>query len=83
MSRRINPWRKFDGCSGISRSGRGFGEGCWMRSPPLPPLVRLDNTVRFGCVAVEHKVVLIQVSGCTDDLFKQVRGVEKDVKALF
>ncbi|KAG6682521.1 hypothetical protein I3842_13G146800 [Carya illinoinensis] len=49
----------------------GFGEWCRLKSPPLPAQVRLDSTVRFSCVGVGVKVVLIQVKGCIDDLLRR------------
>ncbi|KAJ1384119.1 Kelch-type beta propeller [Sesbania bispinosa] len=48
-------------CSG----GRGgaFGEWCRIKSPPLPAQVRVDTRMRFSCVGMGDKVVLIQVAG--------------------
>ncbi|PWA72543.1 galactose oxidase/kelch repeat superfamily protein [Artemisia annua] len=64
---------------GSRRVGFGFGEWCRLKSPPLPTQVRLDGTVRFSCVGVGEKVVLIQVMGCIDDLLRRsgrsTRGV--------
>ncbi|KAL7174442.1 hypothetical protein ACSBR2_033656 [Camellia fascicularis] len=47
------------------------GAWCRMKSPPLPAQVRLDSTVRFSCVGVENKVVMVQVMGCIDDLLRR------------
>ncbi|KAE9610654.1 putative F-box domain, kelch-type beta propeller [Lupinus albus] len=49
-------------CSG--RGGGAFGEWCRIKSPPLPALVRVDTRLRFSCVGMGEKVVLIQVGGC-------------------
>ncbi|KAL2941320.1 hypothetical protein RDABS01_029670 [Bienertia sinuspersici] len=72
------------------RKGEGggvFGEWCRMRSPPLPAQVRLDGTVRFSCVGVEDKVVLIQVMGCIDDLLRRsgrtIRGCKEGLVLIF
>ncbi|KAE8037335.1 hypothetical protein FH972_009929 [Carpinus fangiana] len=52
-------------------SNSGFGEWCRLKSPPLPAQVRIDSTVRFSCVGVGEKVVLVQVIGCIDDLLRR------------
>ncbi|XVF04886.1 hypothetical protein REPUB_Repub05bG0123700 [Reevesia pubescens] len=65
-------WR-FDGqrkCGGDSGS-EGFGEWCRMKSPPMPTQIRLDGTVRFCCVEVGDKVILVQVVGCIDDVLRR------------
>jgi hypothetical protein len=54
-----------------SSGNSGFGEWCRLKSPPLPAQVRLDSTVRFSCVGVGEKVVLVQVTGCIDDLLRR------------
>ncbi|CAH9072517.1 unnamed protein product [Cuscuta europaea] len=58
---------KFNG----TRKSSSFGEWCRLTSPPLPAQVRLDSTVRFGCVGAGGTVVLIQVTGCIDDLLRR------------
>ncbi|KAL8211411.1 hypothetical protein R6Q57_005848 [Mikania cordata] len=67
------------------RRRMGFGEWFRLKSPPLPTQIRVDGTVRFGCVGVGEKVVLIQVMGCIDDLLRRsgrsTRGV-KDALVL-
>ncbi|KAF9665752.1 hypothetical protein SADUNF_Sadunf16G0156400 [Salix dunnii] len=72
---------------GGGSSGKGFGEWCKIKSPPLPAQVRLDSTVRFSCVGVENKVVLIQVSGCIDDLLRRsgrsVRGLKEGLVLVY
>ncbi|GAB2277116.1 hypothetical protein Dimus_011823 [Dionaea muscipula] len=64
---RFSPRKRNDG-----GGGSRFGEWCRLRSPPLPAQARLDSTVRFGCVGVEDKVVLIQAGqggrGCREGL---------------
>ncbi|XP_009799225.1 F-box/kelch-repeat protein At5g26960 [Nicotiana sylvestris] len=67
---------KFNG----SRKSNGFGEWCRIKSPPLPAQVRLDSTVRFSCVGIGEKVVLIQVNGCIDDLLRRSGRVERGMK---
>lgn len=42
--------------------------------------VRLDSTVRFTCVAVGDKVLLIQVMGCIDDLLRRGGRFEMGLK---
>lgn len=54
-----------------STNGGGFGEWQRIKTPPVPSQVRLDNTVRFSCVGVGEKVVLVQVVGCIDDLLRR------------
>ncbi|KDP34562.1 hypothetical protein JCGZ_11112 [Jatropha curcas] len=71
-------WR-FDARRKSSGGGGAFGEWCRIKSPPLPAQVRVDGTVRFSCVGVEDKVVLIQVNGCIDDL---LRGSGRNVRGL-
>lgn len=75
-------WR-FNG----SRKRVGFGEWCRLNSPPLPTQVRLDGTVRFSCVGVEEKVVLIQIMGCIDDLLRRsgrsTRGVKEALVLVY
>ncbi|XP_021734276.1 F-box/kelch-repeat protein At5g26960-like [Chenopodium quinoa] len=79
-------WR-FNGRRKGEGGGGGFGEWCRMRSPPLPAQVRLDGTVKFSCVGVEDKVVLIQVMGCIDDLLRRsgrnVRGYKEGIVLIF
>ncbi|GMG99973.1 hypothetical protein Nepgr_001813 [Nepenthes gracilis] len=69
--------RRNCGSGRSSGGGSGFGEWFRMKSPPLLPQLRLDSTVRFGCVGVEDKVVLVQ-AGCIDELLRRsgwgVRG---------
>uniref|UniRef100_A0A2N9FX83 F-box domain-containing protein n=1 Tax=Fagus sylvatica TaxID=28930 RepID=A0A2N9FX83_FAGSY len=65
----------------------GFGEWCRLKSPPLPAQVRLDSTVRFSCVGVEEKVVLVQVTGCIDDLLRRsgrtLRGLREGLVLVY
>lgn len=65
----------------------GFGEWCRIRSPPLPAQIRVDSTVRFSCAGVEDKVVLVQVSGCIDDLLRRsgrsVRGLKEGLVLVY
>ncbi|EEF39153.1 F-box/kelch-repeat protein At5g26960 [Ricinus communis] len=79
-------WR-FDARRQGSSGGGGFGEWCRIKSPPLPAQVRLDSTVRFSCVGVEDKVVLIQVAGCIDDLLRRsgrnVRGLREGLVLIY
>ncbi|KAI4386195.1 hypothetical protein MLD38_004150 [Melastoma candidum] len=68
-------WR-FDGRRRKGRKGGGggrggFGEWRRMKSPPMPAQVRLDATVKFGCVAVGEEVAVVQVGGCIDDLLRR------------
>lgn len=53
------------------RKSGGFGDWSRAKSPPLPTQVRLDSTVKFSCVGVGDKVVLVQVTGCIDDLLRR------------
>lgn len=87
---RFNATRKNgSGGSGLQGGGGGggFGEWCRMRSPPLPPQVRLDGTVRFSCVGVQDKVVLIQVMVCINDLMRRsgrnIRGCKEGLVLIF
>ncbi|KAF5751632.1 hypothetical protein HS088_TW02G00647 [Tripterygium wilfordii] len=70
-----------------NNSGGGFGEWCRIKSPPLPTQLRIDSTVRFSCVGVEDKVVLVQVSGGIDDLFRRsgrtVRGMREGLVLVY
>ncbi|KAK6153186.1 hypothetical protein DH2020_012825 [Rehmannia glutinosa] len=62
-----------------SRRSANFGEWCRIKSP-LPAQVRLDSTVRFSCVGVGDKVVLVQVVGCIDDLLRRSGRTERGLK---
>ncbi|PIN24918.1 hypothetical protein CDL12_02346 [Handroanthus impetiginosus] len=62
------------------RKSDNFGEWCRIKSPPLPAQVRLDSTVRFSCVGVGEKVVLVQVVGCIDDLLRRSGRPERGLK---
>jgi hypothetical protein len=72
---------------GGGSNGSGFGKWCRIKSPPLPAQVRLDSTVRFSCVGVENKMVLIQVRGCIDDLLRRsgrsVRGLKEGLVLIY
>ncbi|KAF5815354.1 putative F-box domain, kelch-type beta propeller, F-box-like domain superfamily [Helianthus annuus] len=74
-------WR-FNGSRGV-----GFGEWRRLKSPPLPMQIRLDGTVRFGCVGVGEMVVLIQIMGCIDDLLRRsgrsTRGVKEALVLVY
>ncbi|KAL8527296.1 hypothetical protein ACS0TY_005243 [Phlomoides rotata] len=63
-----------------SRKSSNFGEWRRIKSPPLPAQVRLDSTVRFSCVGVGDKVVLVQVVGCIDDLLRRSGRMERGMK---
>lgn len=52
--------RKCDGGGG----GGTFGEWCRIKSPPMRSPIRVDTRMRFSCVGMGGKVVLIQVGGC-------------------
>ncbi|KAK7304880.1 hypothetical protein VNO77_42773 [Canavalia gladiata] len=57
-------------CGG-SVNGRGggvFGEWCRIKSPPLPAQVRVDTRMRFSCVGMGEKVVLIQMGGNMNEI---------------
>ncbi|KAK6272542.1 hypothetical protein POUND7_009625 [Theobroma cacao] len=73
---RFDARRKYDGSGG----GEGFGEWCRMKSPPMPTQIRLDGTVRFCCVGVEDKVILVQVVGCIDDLLRRSGRSQRGLK---
>ncbi|XP_010527722.1 PREDICTED: F-box/kelch-repeat protein At5g26960 [Tarenaya hassleriana] len=60
--------------------GGALGEWRRLRSPPLPPQVRLDGTVRFSCVGVEDKVAVVQVVGCIDDLLRRSGRSERGLR---
>lgn len=76
-------WR-FDG---RRKSGGAFGEWCRMKGPPLPAQVRVDSTVRFSCIGVGEKVVLVQVMGCIDDLLRRsgrsMRGLKEGLVLVY
>ncbi|KAI3450089.1 hypothetical protein Pfo_006754 [Paulownia fortunei] len=54
-----------------SRKSANFGEWSRIKSPPLPAQVRLDSTVRFSCVGVGDKVVLVQVERADGEGLKE------------
>jgi len=53
-----------------SDTGKGSGEWCRIKSPPLPAQVRVDTRMRFSFVGIGDKVVLIQS-------LNEVRGVKE------
>ncbi|KAL7113617.1 hypothetical protein ACP275_04G071600 [Erythranthe tilingii] len=63
-----------------SRKSGNFGDWSRIKSPPVPAQVRLDNTVRFSCVGVGDKVVLVQVVGCIDDLLRRSGRTRRGLK---
>ncbi|XP_022731097.1 F-box/kelch-repeat protein At5g26960 [Durio zibethinus] len=73
---RFDARRKCGGDGG----GEGFGEWCRMKSPPMPTQIRLDGTVRFCCVGVGDKVILVQVVGCIDDLLRRSGRSQRGLK---
>ncbi|XP_048324227.2 F-box/kelch-repeat protein At5g26960 [Ziziphus jujuba] len=81
----LSLWR-FDARRKMGASG-GFGEWCRISSPPLPAQIRVDSTVRFTCVGVGEKVVLVQVSGCIDDLLRRsgrfARGLKEGLVLVY
>ncbi|KAK4741961.1 hypothetical protein SAY87_025549 [Trapa incisa] len=68
-------WR-FDG----RRKTAGFGQWERLKAPPLPAQVRLDSSVRFSCVCAGEKVVVVQVSGCIDDLLRRSGRAERGLR---
>lgn len=64
------------------RRGGTFGEWRRIRSPPLPAQVRVvGSDVRFRCVGVaENKVVLVQATGCIDDLLRRCGRSERGLR---
>ncbi|KAM6576794.1 hypothetical protein CsatB_028631 [Cannabis sativa] len=64
-------WRFDARRKAVAGSGGGFGEWCRIKCPPLPAQISVDSTVRFCCAGVGDKVVLVQVSGCIDDLLRR------------
>ncbi|KAF3455261.1 hypothetical protein FNV43_RR05709 [Rhamnella rubrinervis] len=79
-------WR-FEARRKVAGAGGGFGEWCRINSPPLPAQIRVDGTVRFSCVGVGEKVVLVQVSGCIDDLLRRsgrfARGLKESLVLVY
>lgn len=81
--------RKCPSGGGSRSTGKSAGFGDWyrIRSPPLPPQVRLDSTVRFSCVGMGETVVLIQVAGCIDDLLRRsgrtTRGLKEGLVLIY
>ncbi|CAN4120066.1 unnamed protein product [Withania somnifera] len=63
-----------------SHASSGFGEWRRIKPPPLPAQVRIESRVRFSCVGVGEKVVLVQVNGCIDDLLWRSGRVERGMK---
>ncbi|KAK7401013.1 hypothetical protein VNO78_12323 [Psophocarpus tetragonolobus] len=57
-------------------SGNVMGEWCRIKSPPLPAQVRMDTRMRFSCVGIEDKVVLIQS-------LNEVRGTKEGFVLVF
>lgn len=47
-------------CESGKENENVFGEWCRIKSPPLPAQVRVDTRMRFSCVGIGDKVVLIQ-----------------------
>ncbi|KAK2441634.1 hypothetical protein P8452_20375 [Trifolium repens] len=56
--------RKCGGCRGGRGGGGEFGEWIKLKSPPFAVQVRVDSRIRFSCVGMGDKVVLIQIGGC-------------------
>ncbi|KAI9074718.1 hypothetical protein K1719_043308 [Acacia pycnantha] len=73
---------KFDARRKSSNRGGGgsFGEWCRIKSPPFPAQVRMDTRMRFSCIGMGDKVMLIQVNGGADlpEVFRRAAyvGVE-------
>ncbi|KAG9152486.1 hypothetical protein Leryth_016409 [Lithospermum erythrorhizon] len=63
-----------------SRKCPRFGEWDRIKTPPLAGQVRLDSTVRFSCIGVGEKVVLVQVMGCIDDILRRSGRAERGFK---
>jgi hypothetical protein len=60
----FNAKTKCGGCRG-GRNGSGeFGEWIKLKSPPFAVQIRVDSRIRFSCVGMGDKVVLIQIGGC-------------------
>ncbi|KAH7541977.1 hypothetical protein FEM48_Zijuj02G0024500 [Ziziphus jujuba var. spinosa] len=57
--------------------------GGWISGAYLDRLyveIRVDSTMRFSCVGVGEKVVLVQVSGCIDDLLRRSGRFSRGLK---
>jgi hypothetical protein len=60
----FNAKTKCGGCRG-GRNGSGeFGEWIKLKSPPFAVQIRVDSRIRFSCVGMGDKVLLIQIGGC-------------------
>ncbi|KAJ7964953.1 F-box/kelch-repeat protein [Quillaja saponaria] len=79
----------FDARRKSSNQGGGgvFGEWCRIKSPPLPAQVTVDSRVRFSCVGMDEKVVLVQVTGTIDDLLmrtgRSIRGLRQGLVLVY
>lgn len=75
-------WR-FNGC----RLSEKYKEWCRIKAPPLPAQVRLDRSVKFSCIGMGDKVILVQVMGCIDDLLtrggRNTRGYKDGLVLVF
>ncbi|KAK4278826.1 hypothetical protein QN277_016621 [Acacia crassicarpa] len=68
-----------------NRSGGGsFGEWCRIKSPPFPAQVRMDTRMRFSCIGMGDKVMLIQVNGwCVDEMMRSGRSVREGMVLIY
>ncbi|XP_054798923.1 F-box/kelch-repeat protein At5g26960-like [Prosopis cineraria] len=64
--------------------GGGFGDWCRIKSPPFPVQVRVDTRMRFSCIGLGDKVVLIQVNGwCVDEMMRSGRSVREGMVLIY
>ncbi|KAF7833611.1 F-box/kelch-repeat protein [Senna tora] len=64
--------------------GGGFGEWCRIKSPPLPAQIRVDTRMRFSCIGMGDKVVLIQVSGWSvEEMMRSGRSVREGMVLVY
>ncbi|KAI9114567.1 hypothetical protein K1719_014265 [Acacia pycnantha] len=77
---------KFDARRKSSNRGGGgsFGEWCRIKSPPFPAQVRMDTRMRFSCIGMGDKVMLIQVNGwCVDEMMRSGRSVREGMVLIY
>ncbi|TKY46631.1 F-box/kelch-repeat protein [Spatholobus suberectus] len=68
--------RKYKNDGGNNSDGNVFGEWCRIKSPPLHAQVRVDTRMRFSCVGIGDKVVLIQSSN-------ELRGMKERLVLVY
>ncbi|GLT84294.1 hypothetical protein SLE2022_025330 [Rubroshorea leprosula] len=64
----------------VSLAAADLESGAKLEGLPMPTQIRLNSMVRFSCVGVGDRVVLVQVERCNDNLLQRSGRSERGMR---